>query len=88
MDTRDRRPPSSRGYGDGLGQAIELIASPVVLALVGVFLDSRFGTAPLFFLIFLVFGAAGSFAAAYYRYRDRSAALDKDKPWTRRAGRA
>jgi F0F1-type ATP synthase assembly protein I len=87
VDTRHRKPAVSRGYGDGLGQAIELIAAPVVLALVGLFIDSRLGTAPLFFLIFLVFGAAGSFAAAYYRYRDRSAALDKDKPWTRRAGR-
>lgn len=87
MDTRSRKRLVSRGYGDGLGQAIELIAAPVILALFGAFLDSRFQTAPLCFLILLVFGAAGSFAAAYYRYRDRSAALDKDKPWTRRAER-
>ena len=74
-----------RGYGDGLGQAIELIVSPLLLALFGVFLDSLLGTRPLFFVALLVLGAAGSFATAYYRYRAHSALLDEGKPWTRRA---
>lgn len=84
MVTRDRRPVLARGYGDGLGQAIELIVSPILLALLGLGLDRWLGTSPVLFLVLLVFGAAGSFAAAYYRYVARVEALDRDKPWTRR----
>jgi len=63
---------------------LELVAPAVLFALLGLWIDSALGTAPLFLLLLFAFGAAGTFASAYYRYRARSDALDAGKPWARR----
>lgn len=79
--------PRRRDEGEGFGQAIELAVSVVLFAFVGLFLDVRFGTRPLWTIVFIGFAAVGGFATAYYRYQFRSAKQDEGKAWTRKAMR-
>ena len=44
---------------------------------------AAWGTAPLFLIVGFVFGAAGTYANQYYRYRARSEINDEGKPWSR-----
>jgi hypothetical protein len=74
-------PPPS---GDALSHGLAMITAPVVFGLLGAFLDRRVDTAPIFLLLFAVFGVAASFASAYYRYEARVAHDETGKPWTRR----
>jgi F0F1-type ATP synthase assembly protein I len=85
VDRRHRPPPWQSGLGDGLAQAIEMIGPPVILGVLGWFLDSRFGTGPGLLIGLAVFGVVGVFARSYYEFQARSARHDEGKPWTRRA---
>ena len=85
MDRRHRPPPWQSGLGDGLAQAIEMIGPPVILGVLGWFLDSRLGTGPGLLIGLAVFGVVGVFARSYYEFQARSARHDEGKPWTRRA---
>jgi F0F1-type ATP synthase assembly protein I len=80
-------PKQARGEhkfrGEGLANGLELVVPTVVFTLLGLWLDSEFGTAPLLLVVCFVFGVAGTFASQYFRYRARSAAHDEGKPWTR-----
>jgi F0F1-type ATP synthase assembly protein I len=84
VDRRHRPPPWQRGFGDGLAQAIDMIGPPVLLGVLGWFLDTRLGTAPAFLIGLVVLGVAGVFARTYYEFQARAARLDEGKPWTRR----
>jgi len=86
MNARHRQrprfvPPPS---GDALSHGLAMVTAPVVLGLIGAFLDSRIDTQPIFLLAFAVFGVAASFASAYYKYVARVAHDEAGKPWTRR----
>lgn len=85
MDRRQRHrpPPWQSGLGDGLAQAIEMIGPPVILGVLGWFLDSRLGTGPAFLITLAAFGVAGVFVRTYYEYQGRSARHDEGKPWAR-----
>lgn len=72
------------GFGDGLAQAIELVGPPVLLGLLGAFLDGVLNAGPWLLIGFAMFGAVGSFAKAYYEYAARAARHDEGKPWARR----
>jgi F0F1-type ATP synthase assembly protein I len=85
VDRRHRPPPWQSGLGDGLAQAIEMIGPPVILGVLGWFLDSRLGTGPGLLIGLAVFGVVGVFARSYYEFQARSARHDEGKPWTRRA---
>lgn len=75
---------SARVRDDGLSQAFEFAAGPVVMGLIGWLVDLALGTAPLFLVILALFGVLGSFVSFYYRYQAETARLDEGKPWTRR----
>jgi F0F1-type ATP synthase assembly protein I len=72
---------------DPYSHAAALVLYPAITAFLGYWLDGRFGTWPLLFLVLLVVGVVGSFASAYYRYEARVADHEVGKPWTRRASR-
>lgn len=74
----------ARETDDGLQQAIEFAAVPVLLGVIGWLVDRALGTEPLLLIALACFGVVGSFASFYYRYRDETARLDEGKPWTRR----
>jgi len=69
--------------GEAFASGLELVVPTVVFTLLGLWADSAWGTAPLFLIIGFVFGAAGTYANQYYRYRARSEINDEGKPWSR-----
>ena len=75
---------SAKVRDDGLSQAFEFAAGPVVMGLIGWLIDLAAGTGPFFLIVFAVFGVVGSFVSFYYRYQAETARLDEGKPWTRR----
>jgi F0F1-type ATP synthase assembly protein I len=75
---------SAKVRDDGLSQAFEFAAGPVAMGAIGWLVDLAAGTAPLFLIVFAVFGVIGSFVSFYYRYQAQTARLDEGKPWTRR----
>ncbi len=72
--------------GEGVVHGLEIVIPTIVFALLGLWLDSTLGTSPLFLIVGFVFGAVGTFASQYYRYKARSEALDAGKPWSRSGG--
>lgn len=61
----------------------ELAFAPVLLALLGLWLDRTVGTAPLFTILFAVVGIGGAVARAYYSYDRDMAELRAKAPWLR-----
>jgi F0F1-type ATP synthase assembly protein I len=84
---RDKR-AIYRGFDDGWQQAIELTLTPVLFVLLGVWLDAKMGTRPLWTITLVLFAGGAAVATAYVRFQARSAKQDAGKPWTRRAQRA
>jgi F0F1-type ATP synthase assembly protein I len=83
-DESAREADERRGYGDALTQALTLVVAPVLLGLLGAFIDSLLDTAPLFLLALGLLGVLGSCVTAYYEYEARIARHDEGKPWARR----
>lgn len=48
--------------------SFELVFAPVIMALIGLWLDRTFGTAPVFTVGLAVFGAVGAGLAMYFSY--------------------
>jgi F0F1-type ATP synthase assembly protein I len=74
--------------GEGVVHGLEIVIPTVLFTLLGWWLDSALGTAPLFVIVGFFLGAAGTFASQYYRYKARSEALDAGRPWSRSRDRA
>ncbi len=55
---------------------MELVLSAVLFGLVGLWIDSKAGTTPLFVLVFTLLGFAGAAISVYYRYRSDIAHLE------------
>lgn len=71
------------GFGDGMAQAFELVVTPLLFALLGVWIDGRLGTEPAFTVGLLVFALIGATVSAYFRYQARMAEHERGKPWAR-----
>ena len=71
--------------GEAFASGLELVVPTVVFTLLGLWADSSWGTAPLFLIVGFLFGAAGTYATQFYRYRARSEINDEGKPWSRSA---
>jgi F0F1-type ATP synthase assembly protein I len=82
VELRDRQ-ALWQGFGNGLGQAVEMVLTPVLLGLFGAWLDHLFGTGPVLMLVFGVVGVLGMAARTYYWYQAKIAAEEEGKPWTR-----
>lgn len=80
---QDDRRATWQGFGDGLSQALEMSVTPVLFALLGLFLDRRVGTVPLFAVGFFLFAMVGLFVKAYYVYRFKSEQEEEARSWTR-----
>ena len=55
---------------------MELVLSAVLFGLVGLWIDNKAGTTPLFVLVFTLLGFAGAAISVYYRYRHDIAQLE------------
>jgi hypothetical protein len=72
------------GFGEALAQAIEFAAAPVLFALLGLWLDARLGTAPMFVAALAGVALLGVSIRTIYAYKAKVAADEEGKPWTRR----
>jgi F0F1-type ATP synthase assembly protein I len=72
-------PRAARIAGEGSTHAIELVLTPLVLAVAGIFVDRWLGTAPVFTVALCAFGVVGSFATTWYRYEARMKRLDVER---------
>lgn len=71
QDTRPAASDSDRRLGQDLGQSTggyDLVLTGVVFALVGLWLDKRFGFTPVLTIVMTVIGFTGSVLNIYYRY--------------------
>lgn len=82
MEQGDRR-VVWQGFGDGLTQAVEIAVTPILFAVLGLWLDRRVGTTPVFGVALAVFAMVGVFLRAWYHYVARVDALEKGKAWKR-----
>lgn len=87
MTDREPRLAMPNSSNDALSHAVALVATPVLLGLLGSWVDSWAGTGFVFAAVLAAFGVIGAFVSAYYRYEARMAEHDAGKPWTRRGGR-
>jgi hypothetical protein len=79
---RARQPkPPSEPWANG-SASYEFVVSPVVLALLGLWLDRTVGTTPVFCVIGAVLGLVGATISIYYGYRNRMAELAEKAPWS------
>ena len=69
--------------GEAFANGLELVVPTVVLTLLGLWADSAWGTAPVLLIVGFLFGAVGTYANQYYKYRARSEINDEGKPWAR-----
>jgi len=81
VNTPPRHAPQlNKGNG-----SFELVMSPLLLALVGLWLDhSVTHTTPWMTVIFAILGLAGSVVKIYYGYRSKMAELADAAPWSNR----
>ncbi len=83
-DRAEVAPTGGKYRDDGLSQAIEFAAGPIVMGGIGWLIDRANDTGPLFLLIFAIFGLLATFVSFFYRYQAQTARQDEGKPWTRR----
>ena len=83
MDLRDRRQTWS-GFSDALARAIELVATPLLFAVGGWYLDRWLGTRPLFTLTLFLLVVVGMAARMYYAYKAEMQRHEEAAVWARR----
>lgn len=83
MEADDRTASWQRGLGDGFSLAVEFVAVPLILALIGFGLDRWFGTGPILAVTLGAIGFVGCILRTYYAYLARMEYEEEGKPWTR-----
>jgi F0F1-type ATP synthase assembly protein I len=71
-----------QGFSDALARAVEFVGTTLVFVLLGLWIDSRLGTKPLFTVVLGVLAIVGLALIAYYRYMDQVRRDEEGKPWT------
>ena len=69
------------GFSNALARAVELVGTVLVFVLIGLWIDSRLGTKPLFTVVLGLLAILGQGIVAYYRYKAEVAAEEGEKPW-------
>lgn len=54
------------GFDDGVVKVFEVVMTPILFSLIGLAVDYKFNTAPIFILSFLFFGIAGMAIKLWY----------------------
>ena len=73
-----------QGLGDGLSSAVEMAVTPVILTLIGLWVDGRAGTTPWIAVSCALFGMIGGFVKAYYVYVHKSEEEEAKRKWLQR----
>ena len=64
--------------------SFELVFSPLLLALIGLWIDRTFDTTPLFVILFAMMGFAGACVKLWLRYDAEMSEHEADGKWVRR----
>ena len=75
---------SWKGFDDAFARGIELVATPLLFALGGWYLDRWAGTRPLFTLVLFLLAVAGMSARMYYGYMAAMQEHDRAGAWAPR----
>lgn len=81
---------ASRHPGFDVGSSsgsYELVFSGVIFGLIGLYLDRRIGTTPVFVIVFSILGFTGAVASIYYRYKHQIAQIQAETDALRAAQR-
>ena len=70
-----------QGFSDALAMAVEFVATPLLFALFGFWLDRVFGTCPVLAIVIGLIGLVGVVLRTYYWYQARMAREEEGKPW-------
>lgn len=62
------KPVMAQAFSDDMTRGIELVATPLVVGLLGWLLDHLVGTAPLFTIVFVVAAVVATLAKMWYGY--------------------
>ena len=79
-ERRDQR-DTWHGFSNALSHAFELVATTVIFVLLGLFIDDRTGTRPLFTVVLGLLAVIGLGVRAYYTYQAQIARDEEGKPW-------
>jgi F0F1-type ATP synthase assembly protein I len=77
---RDHR-DTWHGFSNALSQAFEIVATLVIFVLLGLWIDGRVGSRPLFTVIFALFAVLGVSVRTYVAYKNQVARDEEGKPW-------
>ncbi|HVT76753.1 MAG TPA: AtpZ/AtpI family protein [Acidimicrobiales bacterium] len=75
--------PLYEGFSDASTRAIQLVVTPLVLALLGFLLDGRTHTRPLLAIVFGVLGLASESYRMYLAYQAEMRKREEGKPWAK-----
>jgi F0F1-type ATP synthase assembly protein I len=79
-ERRDQR-DTWHGFSNALSHAFELAATTVIFVLIGLWIDGRFGTRPLFTVVLGLLAVIGLGLRAYSTYMAQIARDEEGKPW-------
>jgi F0F1-type ATP synthase assembly protein I len=73
------------GFSNALSHAFELVATTVLFVLLGLWIDGRVGTRPLFTVVLGLLAVIGLGVRAYYTYTAQIERDEEGKPWLRKS---
>lgn len=79
-ERRDQRDTWS-GFSNALSRSFEMVATFALFVLLGLFVDGRFDTRPVFTVVFALLAVIGLGAHAYYTYMAQIERDEEGKPW-------
>ena len=82
VELKDRQ-ATWQGFSDALAMAVEFVATPLLCALLGFWLDGVFGTGPILAIVLGLVGLLGVVLRTYYWYQADMAREEEGKPWKR-----
>lgn len=77
---RDQR-DTWHGFSNALSRSFEMVATTVIFVLVGLWIDGRAGTKPLFTVGLGLLAVIGLGLRAYYTYMNQVQRDEEGKPW-------
>jgi F0F1-type ATP synthase assembly protein I len=82
VELRERQ-ATWQGFSDALAMAVEFVATPLLFALLGYWLDRVFGTGPVLAIVLGLVGLVGVVLRTYYWYQADVSREEEGKPWKR-----
>ena len=77
---------TNAGYSTAMGRGLELAVTLLVMVGIGLLADRIFGTAPLFVIVFSIFGFAGITVKLFLGYDLEMKKHEEGAIWNRKAG--